>query len=381
MARMIFHFPKCLKVVRGVDVCTDELGVPTWVLAPHMRYLKDAGSAASRHLAYALGEETPELRVTVHSGEDFVHLLGGLRRVDEAVRYFKLQTGDRIGHGLSLGLDPAAWARRKGRVAMYIEDRLFDLMWEWSKYSHRRVQCSTGRLAYIEREISRISKRMFGFTIAPFAMERFVRSLHNEEALRESGYPDHRTVEYGPSTNDRARVGSRGQRHSPEALLHLYLKDHDVFKAGHEIEWVDVMDEIEPMRHLQRTIRQNIALIGIVVEINPTSNLLIGNLTDLQNHPLWRLSPPKGSGDCPPVSICIGSDDPLTFATNLRQEYALLRENLVAGGLSNSEACNYLNDVRLTGLNSRFTLKVREKPSSIFNYQAYGIDRDVALMP
>lgn len=378
-ARLIFNFPKCLKVVRGIDLCTDELGVPAWVPAPLLRYLRDAGRVASSHLKNTLGENIPELRVSVHAGEDFVHLLGGLRRVDEAVGYFKLQTGDRIGHGLALGTDPESWARRNGRVCLHIEDRLFDLVWEWTKYSHRQVSYAIGRLAYIEREIARLTERIFGYTIPPYEMEMLTRDLHDEERLRETGYPDYRTIKDNNTPRDeRSREHSYYKRLT---LLRQYLTDNLIFRLGHEVEWVDVKEEIEVLRNLQKHIREKIASIGIVVEVNPSSNLLIGNLTDFKNHPLWRLNPPGGTGDAPPVSVCIGSDDPITFATNLRQEYALLFESLVAGGLSSSEACNYLNQVRLTGMNSCFTLEVGGIPSSPCDYHVFGLDRGVSFMP
>lgn len=406
LARVIFNYPRSLNMIRGVDLCTDELGIPSWVLVPHLRYLRDAGRAASRHLKYCAGEKLPELRVSVHAGEDFVHLLGGLRRVDEAVKYFKLQTGDRIGHGLALGLNPEAWAKRYGRVSMYTEDRMFDLVWEWMKYSRNRASFPTDRLAFVETEIKRLTMRIFGYPIDPYRVDELVRDLHDEETLRQSGYPDYRPDAYRrldeemlrkPGYSDYRPAANRHIHDKREGmcqcmpgrgeLLCQYLTDHRTFESGHEIEWVDVVNDIEPMKNLQNHVRQKLATVGIVVEVNPTSNLLIGNLTDLKNHPLWRLNPPTGTGDSPPVSVCIGSDDPITFATNLRQEYALLRENLIQGGLSNSEAFDYLDRIRLMGLNSRFTLKKdrirhdKKSPSPPCDYHAFGIDKTVPLMP
>src|SRR5207245_2361474 len=99
-----------------------------------------------------------------------------------------------------------------------------------------------------------------------------------------------------------------------------------------------------------------IGMRGLTVEVNPSSNLLVANLADLTTHPLWRLRPPRGEGDAPPVAICIGSDDPVTFATNLREEFALLYDALLAAGLSDDEAERWLTDVRQRGMDARFTL-------------------------
>lgn len=120
--------------------------------------------------------------------------------------------------------------------------------------------------------------------------------------------------------------------------------------------------------------RDQICSIGITVEVNPSSNLLIANLGDLLSHPLWRLRPPKqrnrqrSTGSRAgfvnprnrdigqPLPVCIGSDDPLTFATTLPDEYQFLHDALVRGGLSYDEASDWIDDVRRTGLQTRFTL-------------------------
>lgn len=66
----------------------------------------------------------------------------------------------------------------------------------------------------------------------------------------------------------------------------------------------------------------------------------------------------------PSYAYCIGSDDPLTFATNLRQEYQFVHDALVLAGCSEAEASKWLDEVRETGLNYRFTVK-REPDSRI----------------
>ncbi len=59
---------------------------------------------------------------------------------------------------------------------------------------------------------------------------------------------------------------------------------------------------------------------GLAVEINPTSNFLIGNLGEWRRHPLFRMNPPDGGG-VNPVPLVVGSDDPMVFATGLPDEY------------------------------------------------------------
>ena len=58
----------------------------------------------------------------------------------------------------------------------------------------------------------------------------------------------------------------------------------------------------------------------------------------------------------PPLSVCIGSDDPLTFATNLPHEYQLLFDALVLAGQSHETALGWLDKARAAGMRGRFTL-------------------------
>lgn len=50
-------------------------------------------------------------RFTYHAGEDFYHILTGMRMIYEAVTLLELQPRDRIGHASAAGVDPRNWAR------------------------------------------------------------------------------------------------------------------------------------------------------------------------------------------------------------------------------------------------------------------------------
>ncbi|MCP4690913.1 MAG: hypothetical protein GY859_22870, partial [Desulfobacterales bacterium] len=93
-----------------------------------------------------------------------------------------------------------------------------------------------------------------------------------------------------------------------------------------------------------------------------------------------------------PIAVCIGSDDPLTFATNLRQEYSILYEALITGGVSDCQAQTWLERARDTGLHSRFTIpfpggidsetdEMTGNLKNLFAYHAFGLDEHVRMMP
>lgn len=342
LAGMIQRFPATLQLVRALDACTDELSVPTWVLAPLFRYIRRTADAAATRLSTSLGRTFPSLRMTVHAGEDFPHLLTGLRATDEAIRRFEIRSNDRIGHAIALGMDPEDWARKAGQVPVRRETRLLDLAWEWS-WASREGVLAGGRHRQVEREMARLSELVFGKPVQPYELERLIEDLHDESELRAVGFCDGLPV--------MPELEPWSSRH----LLLRYLTDQSLFQCGQEIEWVDPSAESAVLTDIQASVRQKLGARGIAVEVNPSSNLLIGDFTDLTRHPLWRLYPPKASAGASPVSICIGSDDPLTFATCLPEEYQFVFDALLLAGLSDEEALDWVDRVRRSGLEHRFT--------------------------
>ena len=342
LASLLLSFPRMLERVRGLDLCTDELGIPLWVLLPILEHVRRAGNLAAASLQ-ASRHPVPRLRLTVHAGEDFVHLLGSIRRVGEAVEYLRLGGGDRIGHGVSLGVDVSEWAARATGLAIPRGERLFDLL--WTVRCARRSDDAVLRswLSYAAQEARRLAALIFeGYHPKLTELEEWVSNLHSTTGLARAGFPS------GPPPRPESRT---------DELVQEWLRNTQVFVRSQELEAVDIAAEVALVSALQAHVRKQLALAGIVVEINPSSNLLIGHLGDLTSHPLWRLCPPiEGAGDAPPVRVCIGSDDPITFATSLPDEYQLLADAMVEGGLSMHQVDAWLDRARVAGLTARFTV-------------------------
>ncbi len=355
------HYPLTLERVRGLDVCTDELGVPNWVLAPLFNYVREEAHRAADRLRRELGHEVPPLRTTAHAGEDFVHLLTGLRNLDEAIEHFNLAEGDRIGHGLSLGMDPQRWASRTGGLAIPREERLWDLVWVWTREGKMSGGQRYEARRNLEQELAELSYEIFqdkdGPPPTPHALAMLRQDLGDIRRLEEVGYPNNLRPPYWLS-HMRRRDGTRlYPEENRNVLLYKYLTNPAIFHRGQELIRIDPSSEGGWLASLQADLRLKVGSLGIVVEVNPTSNLLIGDLGDLTAHPLWRLRPPRPLvDDVPPVSICIGSDDPITFASNLRQEYQLLSDAMILAGLSDEEARQWLERTRACGMESRFTV-------------------------
>lgn len=334
--RCLIDFPASLRYLRGLDACTDEAGVPTWVLAPLFRYVRECAGVAAATLAATGDVDPPRFHVTVHAGEDFEHLQTGLRRLWEAVRWFGLGEGDRIGHGLALAVDARTWAERAGTVAMAAEEYLLDLAWEAEFLLSQPEDGEQARIGVLRSQVADLANDIFETTSMTLETVRgLYGDLHDETTLGRSGFPD-------------AFPGR-----SP---LAGYLSSQRLFRRGRRIIEIDVAQEGARLLRLQAALRREVAERSLVVEINPTSNMLIGHQGDIRSSPTWRLNPPRPDPELPPVRTCIGSDDPLTFASSLPEEYQLVADAATLAGVCDSDVSRWLEELRATGMSARFTL-------------------------
>jgi len=139
-----------------------------------------------------------------------------------------------------------------------------------------------------------------------------------------------------------------------QGLAWKFATDPTVFRRGRETVMAQTEGDLRRMDVLQEALREEVHQRRLAVEINPSSNLLVGNLADIAHHPFWLLRPPVEKGR-PGLRVCIGSDDPLTFATHTALEYQLLEDALLAGGVGQPQVDDWLEQARKTGLDYRFT--------------------------
>jgi hypothetical protein len=357
--------PLALWLLRGIDVATDELGVPTWVLVPIYRYVRQEAAFASV-LPGAGG--APTVRTTAHVGEDFRHLMEGMRRIFEAVRYLLASNGSRLGHATALGVDPRVWAESVGALLMPREERLWDLVFEWRLYSCFHVPPEflvvgpAGRQAQLSVQIRELARDIYGDADETLEAVDLAQLHHDLHAFMIPGVvrdlvPGDISVARGLNRVRRDPAWRQSRR---AERLERYLVDAAVFKRGQELIDVPLNEaDVGALTAVQDAVRRGVAACGIVVEINPTSNLLIGDMLDLRNHPILRLFPIDPETGPPPVRIAIGSDDPVTFNTSLLREYALLYHAARAAGHSDRMVQAWLDTVRKTSMDARFTVPWR----------------------
>lgn len=343
------NHPELLLILRGIDVASTELSIPTWTLLPMFDRLRKASLHASSHLAHTHPRAgIPPFRVTCHAGEDFRTHVEGLRRIHEWIEFGALREGDRIGHALALGEHPEFWAHEHPTLVQPAEERLDDLLWELDRYGRGCFPVDGARLEWIRREALKHARGIYGddhWTTDLLIEARRLR--HDISFLERLGYPFLNSLSY--------EKGACG-------LAYRYLTDGSVYVRGQQAVHIQAgPHETAMLMQAQSWLATQLNRMEMSVESNPSSNMLIGDMHSMERHPSLRMQPvgiasAAGQGLQPRVILSINDDDPLTFATSLGREYVYMYSAIIRAGAKSEDALNWLRARRDDGYRARFTL-------------------------
>lgn len=291
--------------VTGADAAASEFDTPPEVFAPSFLRLREHGI---RHF-------------TFHAGEDFFHILSGLRAIYESMEFLDLQAGDRIGHATATGVDVRVWRENIGeRIWMRLEDCLDDLV--------------------------------FAYHLIAIEKERSLEYLLPKIALRIKEYA---AQIYPSAYNVCEMIGAWLKRKEdplsftndlPSRVEQIWQFYHS--KEGREkgkriilVNAYDIFGEQE-LICLQKLLLREMHQRQIVIESLPTSNVVIGHHHSFSTYHLYNWYKWGKEGEKIPA-IVVGTDDAGIFATNIYNEYCHIYCMLVFDkGLSPFEAMDYI---------------------------------------
>ncbi|EKF9423693.1 antiviral RADAR system adenosine deaminase RdrB [Vibrio cholerae] len=375
------------KAIRGFDVAGNENHLPIEVFAPTLRVLRSAKFSSQGMFGTRI--ERPFL--TVHAGEDYSHLLSGLRNIDEAVVFCDFQQGDRIGHALALGVNPRQWLKRQQTAYLPVGEHLDNLVWAHQRAIEvlQRSSQFTGVLPLLEQKIQFWSKIVYGKSHSPFDLYKAWLLRRNcpqnvDFGIDGSGkevFKAHSLhEEWVLDKNDLEAIHSPEQKElwsqylfSNEIKEIIYtktvavcseVKGSDTFgeKFGQYFDSVSDV-EIKLYEAIQDILMERYAVKGIVLEACPTSNIYIGRFNHYHEHPIYRWHPPEESwlenggkfnkfglrnGSVP---VCINTDDSALMPTTIRNEHRVLKEAAVNHfGVGVNKAEDWIDRIRQKGI-------------------------------
>lgn len=282
----------------GIDAASNELHAPPEVFAPVFRKLRWAGVAD---------------RATFHVGEDFYHLVSGLRAIFEAIDFLNLKEDDRIGHGVAAGLCPDIWAK-------VIGSRMLIRKGEWLDNLVFVRYLLKGETKF-DTEIRRIADEIYN---ASYSL-----SEYEEAWLMRKYCPLYYFGISLPEKDPLEDAFCKKTPHSDNAknLFQLYhsIDIRNRYDEIIEIDTIQLIDSIQ-IKHIQKAILAQLASKKITIEALPTSNVRIGHYEDIKKYHLWNWK--EWSTKIQMPDIVIGSDDPGIFATNIFNEYAHIHQHL-----------------------------------------------------
>lgn len=346
LRRALEEWPKLLLPrVRGLDLACDERKGPLWLAAPILRRLRRLADRLSRC------HQVPTLGLTLHAGEDWHHLISGLRAVDEPLTWGLLRPGERLGHAFALGLDLEDWLRRHPvatEVPLHV--RLLDLAWLIHASQRLATPSLSARAHAWEAEAhdllrTRLGLQPVGIGVQPL-VDLWRLQLHDGDWQSFAFDRDHPR---SPGLAGRFRTWLRGERWRPgESPLDAPVT-------------VNAAADLEALLAIRRDLMERLASHRITVEVNPTSNMLIGALDRPLDQPMFRLHPLQPDYDPsgrprhdPVVAVCLNADDPLAFATTLSDEFAYAWAGLRAAGVAPAVAGDWLDRVAASSWSARF---------------------------
>lgn len=303
----------------GIDAASNELEAPPEIFAPIYRYCRRKGI---KHFTY-------------HAGEDFHHLIGGLRAMYEVVEFLDLHRGDRIGHGTAAGIEPKLWLDHVGeQFAMSRGEWLDDLVFAIYFIEKNPASGLASKLHLLRSDADRLAHEVYGRNFTLYNHTRawqarrccpFHLLYDIDEAMAMPTWSVEEWRECEPFRYDREAI----------ELLELYHRA-DCRRRYHEKIKIVVTRHFtaDELRILQDVLLAELYRKEIVLEVLPTSNVRISFYKNYKEHHIWRwLGLEKGKegkeGKAVAPPVVLGTDDTGIFSTNIYNEYCHIYHHLV----------------------------------------------------
>jgi adenosine deaminase len=299
--------PNLRAIITGIDAAANELESPPEVFAPVYRYCRSRGFR----------------NFTFHTGEDFEHLLGGIRSVYDAIKLLELQDGDRIGHATAIGIDPQLWLNA-------MPDKIYLKQAEWlnNLLFLRKIALenlnSKIQIGRIETKIRELCLNIYSDTYQIEDLQEAWRF----RGLRPSIIADVLVNAMGPLEHvgilaSEFQLTKKVDKRILK-LLQIQTSDQQVLQQNEiEIEIDLSYIGFDILLEAQQYTQAYVAKQKVVIETLPTSNVRISHYKCIEQHHVfrWLQIPEKTIAGDSKMLLALGSDDPGIFATDMRNEF------------------------------------------------------------
>lgn len=371
------EIPLLNKYIVGIDAASAENDTEPWIFAPVYAAIRNKYIT----MPVCQGEDGEIQRInnigfTYHVGEEFRHILSGLRHIDEVINHFHYKSGDRLGHAIALGANIASWMEKNEVIVIPVIEQMENLLWIWGNMVYHNWVLDVS-MEVIEGKILELAKSVYGeilgltvFILYEAYIEKF--RLNYEETFHKM---QHYINEETDNSVQNSNINHFCKIYNPDNPYGILWTKEKIFctffcpyfyqKYQKPILVHIEKSEYNMLKSIQEYVLKEIEQKGIYVEVNPTSNTVIGTENGLyKSHILNLNSRGLTSEDNVKheVLVTINSDDPLIFNTNCENELAYIYHALIYKGYKKESVLNWIDEVRQMGMDSSF-IKEYYKPS------------------
>lgn len=322
------------KRIFGIDAASNEVHFRPENFGPVFRYL----SSYKIQQDVPWERRIPDLRKTCHVGEDFFDVLDGLRAIYEAIQFLELSQGDRIGHGVALGIDVEKWYKRHGIITLPRQNKLDNIAWMLYMIRHWGIETSTAYYQELTTEFEKLYLDLYEKESPGLKAYMEAWKMRGDDPECYSSHDPEEKHLYGTTRWGRYRIRDKElfKNHAKKGdkvyeIYHRYHFDTKLKARALESVIQEFRHEFEGeyvrlVKQLQVRMRSYLVRKGIAVESCPSSNFLISNLDEFNEIPTFQLFPIKENtaNGLIRMNLCINTDDQGVFYTSLTKEYTML---------------------------------------------------------
>lgn len=360
--------PRLDEYLVGIDAASEENMMEPWIFAQAYQVMR-----SNLYTKPVMREENGKERFhriqnigfTYHVGEEFRHIVSGFRHIDEVLEEFGYKAGDRLGHALALGIDVKQWVSANEVVPIPRLEHLENLLWMWGVNTCNGFALPI-HLEVLEDKIMDIIQQIY-----PNPEMITIKMLY--QAYKSKFLPDHAAIamELMKSERSREAAGQMGtgcsdrymgcmecrkkfqkEWNSEKLLMTNYCPEF--IQKYENVELVSVTrEEILVYEKLQEYLVHKVEKKGVYLEMNPTSNLAIGDFTQISQHPIFRLGNLLKDYENH-VMVTVNSDDPAVFNTNVENELAYVYYAANELGYSKDVILEWIDHIRVQGMDASF---------------------------
>lgn len=368
------HIPKLKDYILGIDVAGNENNTPPAVYAPVYRSVRNTlheivENSANIQLKEYYNEydifPNESIGFTFHAGEVFSSIVTSFRYIDEIAEKFNYLQSDRIGHALALAIDLKRHLRDKKITQIKKIDYLMNLIWMYSLISQ------------VGLIINSISESNLREKIIGIAREIYMVDSSKDETISMQTLLDLYQMRFQYIDRQVEFVEKKCGKKCPFNMI-CRNTELDTFNKKWELSLLvasfhckyflkrmnesmmisESLDDYELYNQLQDYVKSKVMTRGYIVELNPVSNSVIGNIDDVTMLPYLNLfSLNSHDENDKKTLITINTDDSAIFNSNILFQYSLLTAQFSLMNFSKKDIIDWLytaqkNSHRSTFLNN-----------------------------